>query len=280
MKPLPPRNHAKTRLLSAAIDSPAHQIVRPRGNVWDRLGKPRSEDDAEMRKKRNLHEDNFIDGQLPVSQDEEVQNPRSMPSKKNARLSNNLVEESIRLYDSCRKLASNNYSNEYRALEDNSKNVGDFADVNNSKRKRLLNEPNSVNSSVPFSGCKGIQLRGEETLQKMQNSFPMKHNQSRSFSKTASEAKDQRCLISDSTIIRSRMEQNSLADKVDAVIPENVAQNSYPCQLNRSSSNTQKQKLVPKNGQLQYKSETRSKAENCSANRRPVNDVRCMSHLT
>jgi len=262
------RNSAKIRLLSAAVDSAPHQIAPPRGNVWDRLGKPSTDDYTEIRGKNNLHDNNLIKRGSPECQGEELQIPRLMRIKQNARLSSDLVEESVGLSS--------------RKLEHSSNNAVDFPHVNNSKRKRLYSESNSGNSPS-FSGYKENKLQVKEALPKTPDSILLKFNRSQSFSKVASDVKHSP--MSESTSIPTRVEQKSQADKVDSVVSANVIRNSRPDiasspELNKIASVTsQTQKLVPKNSQLSYKSESSSKTENHSATRRPVKEVRYISQL-
>ncbi|XP_020267639.1 uncharacterized protein LOC109843115 isoform X2 [Asparagus officinalis] len=267
-RPLHVRNSAKIRLQSAAVDSVRHQITRPRGNVWDRLGKACNEDDAEMREKSNLHNSNLSRRDLPDSQAEENQNPRSMWIKQNARVSSNLVRESVGADNSCHKAMSEDSPNKCRKLESSP----------NSRRKRLYSEFVSGNSSAS-SVRKENHVKIKEVPPKMENSFQVKYN--RSLSKLPSEAKRSTTLVSDSaqnSVIRARAQHYSQAIKVDPVISASVVQNSQTdsassLQINKSASVTrQTKKPVPKNIQLPSNSESPCKAECPTANCKPIKD--------
>lgn len=254
------------RRQSAVVESTPRHVVRPRGNVWDRLGKPCDDDAANERGKSNLH--NNIQRDLSDSQGEELLNSGSMWIKQNVRLSSNLIGESVGTdYSSC-NIVFEGHTNEGRKLENSSNNIVDHSHVNNSKRRRLYSECSAGNSPASFSGRKGNRLEVKEIPPKT----PIKYNKLQSMDKVASEAKGSVTLLLESTrnsVIPARSQQNSQADKIDSVIsPE----------PNKSAQlTTQMQKLVFRNSQLPSKSKSSSKAESLSANHSPVKDVRYKS---
>lgn len=275
-RPLPTRSSAKTRLLSGTVDSSPRQIARPRGNVWDRLGKPQNEENAESRGKRNPHENNPINVESTDYQGKDVQNSRSMWTTQNTRLTGNIVGESVRLDSNYCKVVPNNHLSECRQPEHSSNDVVGLPYVNNSKRKRLYDEPNAGNSSALFSGCEEGQHHAKETPSKTQVSFPVKFNRSYSFGKVTSDIKDSGRLFSESTCTPPRIDHNSPAHKADSVVSTSSVPpgKSSSHQLNIISlSATQTQKLIPKNSQLPSKFESLSKPEIHDANHTPVKDV-------
>ncbi|PKA51433.1 Nuclear cap-binding protein subunit 2 [Apostasia shenzhenica] len=151
---------AEPRLSSAAISDTLHQ-TRPRGNVWDRLGKPCKEDVIRIKEKYYQHVDFVKTG----TQSEEPQNSRLKRTSSVIQSSSDLNKRLTAVNRGDTEGTSLN-----PAVENKSSNTLENAD--SLKRRRQFGDF-STDSSKSF--CKEILLQDKEQSPKLHGSLPIKH---------------------------------------------------------------------------------------------------------
>ncbi|KAJ6835993.1 uncharacterized protein M6B38_329225 [Iris pallida] len=197
LRTLSTRNSAKRRLLSPEMDSLPHQNTRPRGNVWDRLGKPHNEDGEQMGGKKYHLGNTLIKKDHLDDQRDELQNSWSTGGVLDVQLSNNLDGKSKVLDLARGKAIFTNHVDEFGKQEYNPDAVIGPSHMNNAKRKKVYSEFKSGNSSASYSGHKGNDIQVKGAPPELNKSLSVKYSRPQSLNEVTSEGIGSKGLFSE-----------------------------------------------------------------------------------
>lgn len=234
------------------------QIARPRGNVWDRLGKPCKDDESIL----GVEKHHIVKREKINNNVEELQDPRPMLVKPYARLISDETEKVAVLDKGHGKIISNNHPGGYDIKEHATQ--GSLDQLVRSKRKRHYNGTTCGNTSASLSGSEENFLQDKDTFHRTKGSLPVKHQCLPRSNELATNAKRATGMFPEPELssLRSLSEHKAPADKVvQSLLKENT------------SSTTAMQNAVPSGSSALYKSKSIKYASENSGTR-PVQNVR------
>ncbi|CAL9755435.1 unnamed protein product [Musa acuminata subsp. burmannicoides] len=234
------------------------QIARPRGNVWDRLGKPCKDDESIL----GVEKHHIIKREKINNNVEELQDPRPMLVKPYARLISDETENVAVLDKGHGKIISNNHPGGYDIRDHATQ--GSFDQLVRSKRKRHYNGTTCGNTSASLSGSEEIFLQDKDTFHRTKGSLPVKHQCLPRSNELATNAKRTTGMFPEPELssLRSLSEHKAPADKVvQSLLKENT------------SSTTAMQNAVPSGSSALYKSKSIKYASENSGTRPVQNEM-------
>ncbi|XP_077222429.1 RNA binding (RRM/RBD/RNP motifs) family protein isoform X2 [Tasmannia lanceolata] len=236
-RPLSTTNGAGSRGFSRAMDT-----ARPRGNVWDRLGKPCEDKNIMVGDKIYSHGIDIIKRRKMEQRGEGLDKQSLMVVVPDGKLNRKLMGEIAVLGG---KVIPNTLN-----------------DAGNSGRKRQLGETGSGNSLISLPHYRDGLAQDKEVFQRLKGSSSDKYNNSQGLNNSDSRSSD--CLISE------------VACKL--VKSPNAAFNPGPSKISQGQMNREAsvaattQTPVTFSSSLLAKSDSRSHAESGHANHNPVKD--------
>ncbi|KAJ8486076.1 hypothetical protein OPV22_018561 [Ensete ventricosum] len=163
------RSDVPRRFSANNMDVEEAQIARPRGNVWDRLGKPCKDNESIL----GVEKHHIVKREKINSNVEELQDPRPMLVKPYARLINDETEKVAVLDKGHGKIISNNHPGGHDIKEHTTH--GSLDQLGRSKRKRHYSGTTCGNTSASLSGSEENFLQDKDTLRMTKASLPVKH---------------------------------------------------------------------------------------------------------
>ncbi|CAL9073260.1 unnamed protein product [Musa acuminata var. zebrina] len=233
------------------------QIARPRGNVWDRLGKPCKDDESIL----GVEKHHIVKREKINNNVEELQDPRPMLVKPYARLISDETEKVAVLDKGHGKIISNNHPGGYDIKEHATQ--GSFDQLVRSKRKRHYNGTTCGNTTASLSGSEENFLQDKDTFHRTKGSLPVKHQCFPRSNELATNAKRTTGMFPEPELssMRSLSEHKAPAEKVvQSLLKENT------------SSTTAMQDAVP-SGSSAYKSKSIKYASENSGTRPVQNEM-------
>ncbi|XP_058068579.1 uncharacterized protein LOC131217651 isoform X2 [Magnolia sinica] len=189
-------NAAATGLSSRAADAASHHDVKRRGNVWDRLGKPR-ENDGAMMCDRNYPDDIDIIKRKKLEHGREgLEKHRLMLVVPDVGLNKKLVREIAVLDNSSGKLISNTKTSECTRLEHSVNTMHGLNDAGISRWKLQLGGMDSSDGLVPLSDSRDGQLQAKVPFQGLQRLQSVKRGLSQHSSGVTSDTRSSDGLFS------------------------------------------------------------------------------------
>ncbi|XP_009395878.2 multiple RNA-binding domain-containing protein 1 isoform X2 [Musa acuminata AAA Group] len=234
------------------------QIARPRGNVWDRLGKPCKDDGSIL----GVEKHHIVKREKINNNVEELQDPRPMLVKPYARLISDETEKVAVLDKGHGKIISNNHPGGYDIKEHATQ--GSLDQLVRSKRKRHYNGTTCGNTSASLSGSEENFLQDKDTFHRTKGSLPVKHQCLPRSNELATNAKRTTGMFPEPELssLRSLSEHKAPADKVvQSLLKENT------------SSTTAMQNAVPSGSSALYKSKSIKYASENSGTRPVQNEM-------
>ncbi|KAF8400127.1 hypothetical protein HHK36_013423 [Tetracentron sinense] len=139
-KPFSVANTAESKLSSRAADVVSHLNGRPRGNVWDRLGKPCEDNTVVRGENIDGHGIGIIRRKIVEHNGDGLDDHRLMPSVSDGRFKRKLMGEVPVPGNEGGIFISNTKPDEYRKLEHDVSTMGTLHDAKNVGQKRRFGE--------------------------------------------------------------------------------------------------------------------------------------------
>ncbi|CAL9050581.1 unnamed protein product [Musa banksii] len=234
------------------------QIARPRGNVWDRLGKPCKDDESIL----GVEKHHIVKREKINNNVEELQDPRPMLVKPYARLISDETEKVAVLDKGHGKIISNNHPGGYDIKEHATQ--GSLDQLVRSKRKRHYNGTTCGNTSASLYGSEENFLQDKDTFHRTKGSLPVIHQCLPRSNELATNAKRTTGMFPEPELssLRYLSEHKAPADKVvQSLLKENT------------SSTTAMQNAVPSGSSALYKSKSIKYASENSGTRPVQNEM-------
>ncbi|URD96085.1 zinc finger CCCH-type containing 14 [Musa troglodytarum] len=252
------RSDVPRRFSANNVDVEEAQIARPRGNVWDRLGKPCKDNESIL----GVEKHHIVKREKINNNVEELQDPRPMLVKPYARLISDETEKVAVLDKGNGKIISNNHPGGYDIKEDVTQ--GSLDQLVRSKRKRHYSGTTCGNTSASLSGGEENFLQDKDTFHRTKGSLPVKHQCLPRSNELATNAKRTTGMFPEPALssLRSLSEHKAHADKVvQSLLKENT------------SPTTSMQNAVPIGSSALYKSKSIKYASENSETRPVQNEI-------
>ncbi|XP_072991077.1 uncharacterized protein [Typha latifolia] len=184
LQDLSTRNAPARRLPLKAVDVTSPQTTEKRGNVWDRLGKPKKENDNLIREKKYKYGHNG---------DRKELNSLVEPD---AKVSCKMTRRSAVMDKGCSRIILNSQADEYKMQEHDLNKVHKLDHVEVLKRKRQFSQIDSGSSYISSFGFRKNHIHDRETTIKTNGTLHLA-NQLQSLNQFRSEAKSSHPAISE-----------------------------------------------------------------------------------
>lgn len=223
-QPLTSRNAVPSRTSANDVDIVEAQITRPRGTVWDRLGKPCKDNEGVFKGEMNHpRKTERINHHI-----QEIQDPKSVVAEPYAQVIGNEIENVTASDKGQKRRISNNYLKGHNVKEHIKQ--GSFEHVVTLKKMRH-------GDSIPFSDCEEKILQDKEAFQKTKELLTIKHQflPRRNELTTGGQSEIGKFAEQTCTSMKSLSEQKTQSGKViQFALNKNASettmmQNSVPC---------------------------------------------------